>query len=69
MLRCTFFRNFCVFANPAFITTNAWPLVANMGANAFIHNDAIAIVGDEFFFDPPVRTKRVRTDDSQMQLT
>ena len=55
VLHCTFFRNFCSFAVASLAVTNVWPLVANIIANAFIHNDAVLTTGDYFYWDPPVR--------------
>ena len=38
MLRCTFYRNFCGFMTAGLLVTDAWPFVAQMADNTFVHN-------------------------------
>ena len=56
MLRCTFFRNFAAFYTAGIFVADPWPFVADMVANAFIHNDALVAVAEHYWWDPPVRT-------------
>ena len=52
--RSTFFRNFCAYETAGLLVTDAWPLVANMVANIFMHSDAALAVADTYVWDPPV---------------
>ena len=39
LLRCTFYRNFCAFMTAGLVVTDAWPLVAQMADNTYVHNE------------------------------
>ena len=55
MLSSTFFRNFCAWFAASLLVNDVWPFVGTMVSNTYVHNDAVGVASDGYYWDPPVR--------------